>query len=175
MSTLIVIGYNDVAQSTTRTLVKFTDDAAFYTGANGKPPAWMAEPDPEKPYVGLRGAQQVIPEIRDDTGLITRPGGLGAIRDWTLRCDGVTSTLALDVADGGTAAIRSLTLDGLTGCPTCERCKIVYANGRCCSSHGKLLCHGCYRRTHFAELCVAGCASCAAEGLPVRLADATVR
>lgn len=47
----------------------------------------------------------------------------------------------------------------------CERCQTAYSRGECCSSHGKGLCHGCYRRTHFVEICVAGCADCATEGL----------
>jgi hypothetical protein len=28
-----------------------------------------------------------------------------------------------------------------------------------------MLCHACYRRTHFVEVCVAGCPNCAREGL----------
>ncbi|XTZ18155.1 hypothetical protein ACQSSU_12675 [Micromonospora echinospora] len=56
--------------------------------------------------------------------------------------------------------------------PTCSRCETTpAAPGICCSSHGKRLCHLCYRRTHFVEVCVAGCSDCAAEGLPVNLAD----
>ncbi|MEU7980497.1 hypothetical protein AB0B63_18435 [Micromonospora sp. NPDC049081] len=53
----------------------------------------------------------------------------------------------------------------------CERCTNTAATGTCCSSHGKKLCHLCYRRTHFVELCVAECRKCAAEGLPVNLRD----
>lgn len=53
----------------------------------------------------------------------------------------------------------------------CQRCGTTPAAGTCCSSHGKHLCHLCYRRTHFAELCVAGCQQCAVEGLPVKLSD----
>lgn len=171
MNTLIVLGYNDRAAGTTRTLVKLTTpaEAAFYGGANGKPPAWIAEPDPAKPYVGLLGGQQVIPEIRDATGIITRPGGLGVVRDWRLVAADVTSSLVLEVTDRGETALRSLYFSQLGDCPSCERCKVAYANGRCCSSHGKLLCHGCYRRTHFVELCAAGCPACASEGLPVNL------
>ncbi|MFF0821186.1 hypothetical protein ACFYUR_12445 [Micromonospora haikouensis] len=57
----------------------------------------------------------------------------------------------------------------------CVRCTTTAAaDGVCCSSHGKRLCHLCYRRTHFVEVCVAGCQQCAAEGLPVLLADLTV-
>lgn len=41
----------------------------------------------------------------------------------------------------------------------------------CCSSHGKHLCHRCYRRTHFVEVCIAGCKDCAREGLPVVLSE----
>lgn len=49
----------------------------------------------------------------------------------------------------------------------CARCHDVASTGQCCSSHGKELCHRCYRRTHFVEVCVAGCEDCAREGLPV--------
>lgn len=55
---------------------------------------------------------------------------------------------------------------------TCVRCHTTAAApGVCCSSHGKQLCHLCYRRTHFVEVCVAGCRDCAVEELPVRLRD----
>jgi hypothetical protein len=52
---------------------------------------------------------------------------------------------------------------------SCSRCEDKPAEGVCCSSHGKVLCHGCYRRTHFVERCVANCTSCAAEGIPVHV------
>ncbi|GGN39686.1 hypothetical protein FHR83_006665 [Actinoplanes campanulatus] len=48
---------------------------------------------------------------------------------------------------------------------TCIRCKKTPSAGLCCSSHNAALCHGCYRTTHFVEICVVGCADCAAEGL----------
>lgn len=51
---------------------------------------------------------------------------------------------------------------------TCRFCPTA-ARGVCCSSHGDLLCHRCYRMTHFVEVCVAGCTACKAEGLPVSL------
>jgi hypothetical protein len=43
---------------------------------------------------------------------------------------------------------------------TCERCLGVHdhTTETCCSSHEKRLCHACYRRTHFVEVC--GCALC---------------
>lgn len=53
----------------------------------------------------------------------------------------------------------------------CDRCHATPAAGTCCSSHNKILCHLCYRHTHFAEVCVAGCKDCATEGLPVHLND----
>lgn len=56
-------------------------------------------------------------------------------------------------------------LAGATG--MCVRCLTAAATGECCSSHGKKLCHACYRRTHFSEVCVAGCSLCIAEGLPI--------
>lgn len=54
----------------------------------------------------------------------------------------------------------------------CSRCGATRAAaGECCSSHGRRLCHLCYRRTHWVEVCVAGCPDCASEGLPVCLSD----
>jgi hypothetical protein len=55
--------------------------------------------------------------------------------------------------------------------PGCWRCETTPAAGTCCSSHQKDLCHLCYRRTHFVEVCVAGCSECAAENLPVKLSE----
>lgn len=49
--------------------------------------------------------------------------------------------------------------------PPCIRCRTAESTGTCCSTHGKLLCHRCYRRTHFVERCAAGCERCAREGL----------
>ena len=51
----------------------------------------------------------------------------------------------------------------------CIRCLECPAAGFCCSAHGKQLCHLCYRRTHFVEVCSTRCTECAAEGLPVKL------
>lgn len=62
----------------------------------------------------------------------------------------------------------------MTPAEACSRCGERPAAGTCCSSHGKQLCHGCYRRTHFVEVCAAGCPLCAAEGLPVRDSDGRV-
>lgn len=53
----------------------------------------------------------------------------------------------------------------------CVRCLATRAVGECCSSHGKHLCHLCYRRTHLVEVCVEGCSQCAADELPVRLSE----
>lgn len=47
----------------------------------------------------------------------------------------------------------------------CIRCWMKPSAGLCCSSHKRALCHGCYRRTHFVEICVPGCTGCEAEGL----------
>ena len=47
----------------------------------------------------------------------------------------------------------------------CIRCGSTPSAGLCCSSHKAALCHGCYRRTHFVEVCVEGCTNCAREGL----------
>lgn len=56
---------------------------------------------------------------------------------------------------------------------TCEFCKTEAGAETCCTSHSKNLCHLCYRRTHFVEVCVPGCGLCAAEGLPVNLRELT--
>ncbi len=65
-----------------------------------------------------------------------------------------------DAAADAAALAQLATLD------VCRRC-LAPATGRCCSTHGHRLCHGCYRRTHFVEVCVEGCPDCAAEGLPL--------
>ena len=54
--------------------------------------------------------------------------------------------------------------DGPASAATCIRCESTPADGPCCSAHDKQLCHACYRRTHFVEVC--GCSSCEREGLP---------
>lgn len=60
------------------------------------------------------------------------------------------------------------------GPATCARCSTKPAqSGVCCSSHGRRLCHLCYRRTHWVEVCVTGCPDCATENLPVRLSEVT--
>jgi hypothetical protein len=64
--------------------------------------------------------------------------------------------------------VKTLIVDN--GDCTCVRCKAFNAVGPCCSSHRANLCHACYRRTHFVEICVEGCAECAAEGLDPLLA-----
>lgn len=47
----------------------------------------------------------------------------------------------------------------------CIRCKVTEGDSLCCSSHNALLCHRCYRRTHFVDICIEGCPDCAREGL----------
>lgn len=47
----------------------------------------------------------------------------------------------------------------------CYRCQRSMPVGECCSSHKKQLCHGCYRQTHFVEICVDGCQDCSDENL----------
>ncbi|MFY1686423.1 hypothetical protein [Plantactinospora sp. WMMB782] len=54
----------------------------------------------------------------------------------------------------------------------CWRCGDTPAAGTCCSSHDKLLCHRCYRLTHFVERCTESCRECAAESLPLILTPA---
>jgi hypothetical protein len=46
--------------------------------------------------------------------------------------------------------------------PPCERCgeQADHDTATCCSSHGKVLCHRCYRRTHFVERCGCGREEC---------------
>ena len=52
------------------------------------------------------------------------------------------------------------------GAMTCERCTKPHdhVTETCCSSHEKRLCHACYRRTHFVEVC--DCGMCAGEQVP---------
>jgi hypothetical protein len=47
---------------------------------------------------------------------------------------------------------------------TCVRCSAPadHTTETCCSSHGKVLCHRCYRRTHFVEWC--DCILCSSRG-----------
>lgn len=52
-----------------------------------------------------------------------------------------------------------------TAMSKCVRCQTADADGLCCSSHDALLCHRCYRRTHFVEICGVACSRCAREGL----------
>lgn len=47
----------------------------------------------------------------------------------------------------------------------CARCTVRASVGACCSSHNRHLCHACYRRTHFVEVCGATCRDCKREGL----------
>jgi hypothetical protein len=47
----------------------------------------------------------------------------------------------------------------------CIQCKKTPSTGLCCSSHKAALCHRCYRRTHFVEICGSTCQDCAREGL----------
>jgi hypothetical protein len=88
------------------------------------------------------------------------------INDTFLTGDGVRVTPVQEL-DG------SLTLNPVD--VACERCQTTTAtDDPCCSSHSKALCHLCYRRTHFVEVCVAGCLGCASQGLPVVLTRAAV-
>lgn len=47
----------------------------------------------------------------------------------------------------------------------CIACLLRPSAGLCCSAHKKALCHRCYRRTHFVEICAPDCSDCAAAGL----------
>jgi hypothetical protein len=47
----------------------------------------------------------------------------------------------------------------------CIRCKETPSAGLCCSSHKAALCHRCYRRTHFVEVCGSTCRDCEREGI----------
>lgn len=51
----------------------------------------------------------------------------------------------------------SYTQDAATAI-ACERCGILphHNHSVCCSSHNKVLCHPCYKRTHFVEVCSCG-------------------
>jgi hypothetical protein len=69
--------------------------------------------------------------------------------------------IELGEADPGSYSVPSLI-------ERCEHCPAA-STGVCCSSHGKTLCHRCYRQTHFVEVCVDGCRDCDREGLPLKL------
>lgn len=77
-------------------------------------------------------------------------------------CEPGLSSIAELTPEGMAWVTRARTADSRN----CERCTTAAAVSRCCSSHGKNLCHRCYRQTHFVEVCVAGCSACAREGLP---------
>lgn len=47
---------------------------------------------------------------------------------------------------------------------TCVRCSATGLFEPCCSSHDAVMCHLCYRLTHFVEVC--DCPTCLADGLP---------
>ena len=55
----------------------------------------------------------------------------------------------------------------------CERCRGPHdhVTETCCSSHEKRLCHACYRRTHFVEVC--NCALCVPDDERPQPMDAT--
>jgi hypothetical protein len=119
--------------------------------------------------------QQVVPERRDDTGCILRPGGVDLHRDRYVLYRGVSG---VDIREIGNtpealaAEVRRLSQEDLGHVPPCANCKKMMANGGCCSAHDKILmCHLCYRRTHFVEVCgkTKTCFGCSAEGLDVLL------
>ncbi len=62
----------------------------------------------------------------------------------------------------GYRSVRALTAEEASQCASCWKFPAV---GNCCTAHGIPMCHGCYRGTHFVEVCTHGCALCAAEGL----------
>ena len=54
--------------------------------------------------------------------------------------------------------------DPCASAATCVRCAATGLFEPCCSSHDAVMCHLCYRLTHFVEVC--GCPTCLADGLP---------
>jgi hypothetical protein len=87
-----------------------------------------------------------------------------------LACTGFVSNDRFQFIHGpaGVVCVR-LADPNITISEMCVRCEAAPSTGLCCSSHRKGLCHRCYRRTHFVEVCVAGCSACAREGLSVKL------
>jgi hypothetical protein len=84
--------------------------------------------------------------------------------------DGVPRSVAYVAdGDGNLLACVNASDPNITISEMCVRCEAAPSTGLCCSSHRKELCHRCYRRTHFVEVCVAGCSACAREGLSVKL------
>lgn len=97
-----------------------------------------------RPLSGLPGRHRIT--IGDTTLVVTgRPAAVAELRHQAAQAQATADTA------------------------TCARCQIEPARGECCTSHGRQLCHLCYRRTHWVEVCVEGCQDCTAEGLPVRL------
>jgi hypothetical protein len=82
---------------------------------------------------------------------------------------------AAGMTDDEAVAVIKADREARTEKTSCARCATTTAAGTCCTSHNKALCHLCYRRTHWVEVCVAGCPQCAAEGLPVLLSDLTAQ
>jgi hypothetical protein len=126
-------------------------------------------------FTGMSPGDSVVP---DDIRAAIHAGHVGQVG---IFCDGCGVVFEADVTgetreDRFAAARRYLAetvgwdiqpeYDGCPNCPACQRCSLVPLTGSCCSAHGSRLCHGCYRRTHFVEICTPGCSACASEGLP---------
>lgn len=47
----------------------------------------------------------------------------------------------------------------------CQRCERIRLLTHCCMAHMKEMCHECYRRSHFVEVCHPECTRCARDGL----------
>ncbi len=169
---MITVRYDGQVAGAQHILVKLTDDSAevdyFRQVAEVVP---TVEDGSDECFKFLH-SQEIVPERRDDTGRILRPGAADLHRDRYVTCRKVTGMEIREIAgtrEALAAEVRRLSQEELGHVPMCAQCGQTRANGGCCSAHGHiLLCHRCYRRTHFVEVCGSECASCAAEGLPPR-------
>ena len=96
----------------------------------------------------------------------------GEVESWADPADGhVYLTLTADAIAALIERGAHESSGGERGTDDTHRCMACGAVRRtvreCCSAHGNSLCHGCYRRTHFVELCIPDCRDCLDEGLPV--------
>ncbi len=113
-------------------------------------------------YVEAGDGASALGSLLSDLG--KHEGTAGILLDPALRML-FAGELMLGSVEGARRFIEGLLMPVDASCARCSKA----AAGTCCSSHGKKLCHLCYRRTHFVEVCVEGCRECAAEGLPVLL------
>lgn len=122
---------------------------------------WLVDYDPTRPGTGPQGQ-------RMNAHIVCTPDPTKARRfpDMAAALDYVQTTSGRVRGDG--QPDRPLTSYHLAIEPPavfCMRCKSAEAVAVCCSSHNYLMCHRCYRRSHFVDRCGHDCEACAREGL----------